>query len=617
MTLRISAPGQSPAELPLEVLVNSTAVLAIKGAGKTYTGSVLAEELLERRIPVVVLDPTGAWWGLRSSADGTGPGYPIVVIGGEHGDIPLEPTAGAVVADAIVEHDLSAILDLSQFDSLGRQRRFVTDFAERIHHAKAPEAKHTPLALVIDEADEFCPQRVMGEAARMVGAIERIVKRDRIRGIWTILLSQRSASVNKDVLSQCHFLIAQRTVAKRDRDAIEDWIEAQGGEAERAQMMAGIARLPVGGAWLCEPGMGIFERTQIRERRTFDSSATPKPGETRVEPSARAEVDLGRLRAAIAATATVDPAPAADGTWRTPARLALAARDARIADLEVQLRERPTVEVPVLGEDLARRILDAGTAIGTMGAEISTLGTGIITAIADADRRFGTGTLSATPTRDPAPAPALQRLGAHPVEVPAAAERDHLRDVHRVLRGARTPTAPRSAATNGTEPLTTAQQRLLNALAWWAAIGVDAVDRSQLAFAADFKATGSHLRNRLSELRGHGLIRDEGSGRVALSDAGRSAAETPTAPLTSDAVQAMVLARLTGAQRKLLTPLLAEYPHAMTRGALATRAGFEVAGSHFRNRLSELRGAGLLEEPSRNTVGAHPMLFAAPKARRR
>jgi hypothetical protein len=39
---------------------------------------------------VVIVDPKGDWWGIRSSADGKAPGLPVVILGGERGDVPLE-----------------------------------------------------------------------------------------------------------------------------------------------------------------------------------------------------------------------------------------------------------------------------------------------------------------------------------------------------------------------------------------------------------------------------------------------------------------------------------------------------------------------------------------------
>lgn len=69
-------------------------ILAKRGAGKTYTALVLVEELLGAGAQVVVADPVGVWWGPRAAANGKDPGLPIVVMGGDHGDVPLEASAG-------------------------------------------------------------------------------------------------------------------------------------------------------------------------------------------------------------------------------------------------------------------------------------------------------------------------------------------------------------------------------------------------------------------------------------------------------------------------------------------------------------------------------------------
>jgi hypothetical protein len=101
-------------ELADDVATQSIAILARRGAGKTYTASVIVEEVIRAKVPVVVLDPTGAWWGLRTSADGEKPGLPVVIFGGDHGDVPLEATAGKVIADVVIEHPGAYVVDLSR-----------------------------------------------------------------------------------------------------------------------------------------------------------------------------------------------------------------------------------------------------------------------------------------------------------------------------------------------------------------------------------------------------------------------------------------------------------------------------------------------------------------------
>lgn len=118
--------------LPLEFITSTQAILAKRRVGKSYTASVQAEEMLKAKQQIVCVDPTGAWWGLKASADGKGAGFPIAIFGGEHGDVPLEENAGEVIASAIVAERFSAILDLSLFRK-GQLNRFMGAFIETLY----------------------------------------------------------------------------------------------------------------------------------------------------------------------------------------------------------------------------------------------------------------------------------------------------------------------------------------------------------------------------------------------------------------------------------------------------------------------------------------------------
>lgn len=81
--------------IPSAALLQHVAILGKTGSGKTYTANGLVEGILDDKRRLAVVDPTGAWWGLRSSADGKAAGYPVIVLGGQHGDAPLPPESGA------------------------------------------------------------------------------------------------------------------------------------------------------------------------------------------------------------------------------------------------------------------------------------------------------------------------------------------------------------------------------------------------------------------------------------------------------------------------------------------------------------------------------------------
>lgn len=313
--------------LPAEAGTQTFAILAKRGAGKTYTAAVMVEELLNAGLHVVVVDPVGVWWGLRASADGTHEALAIVVLGGKHGIVPLDVAATEIIATLVVGEALSVVLDLSHFRK-GEQTRFMTEFAERLCHKN-----REPLHLVLDEADAFAPQRPMRGQEHLLGAVEDLVRHGRARGLGVTLVTQRATVLNNDVLTQAEVLIALRTIAQQDRDAIDAWVRVHGTPGECEALMASLPSLPIGTAWFWSPGwLDVFRRARIRRRETFDSSATPRVGASRQEPRKLAAVDLERLRQRLAGAITQASADDPHELRR------------RIAELEQTAKAQPVIE---------------------------------------------------------------------------------------------------------------------------------------------------------------------------------------------------------------------------------------------------------------------------------
>lgn len=64
---------------PDAAVTQTFGILAVRGAGKSNCAAVMAEQMWSAGLPFVVVDPVGAWWGLRSAADGKAPGLPIPI----------------------------------------------------------------------------------------------------------------------------------------------------------------------------------------------------------------------------------------------------------------------------------------------------------------------------------------------------------------------------------------------------------------------------------------------------------------------------------------------------------------------------------------------------------
>src|SRR5277367_4910255 len=102
-----------PAALPADALDDRIAIVGTAGSGKTYA----AKGLLESGARVAIVDPLGVWWGLRASADGAAPGYPVVVFGGRHADVPITAEMAAALGRLIAGQALACVVDLSDLGS--------------------------------------------------------------------------------------------------------------------------------------------------------------------------------------------------------------------------------------------------------------------------------------------------------------------------------------------------------------------------------------------------------------------------------------------------------------------------------------------------------------------
>lgn len=534
--------------LPTDTAATTTfGILGKKGRGKTYTAGVMAEGLIEAGCPVCVMDPTGVWWGLRSAASGDAPGLPVVIFGGEHADVELTATSGALLAEIVADQRFPAVLDLSELTKSARHR-FAVDFLETLYRCN-----REPLHLLIDEADEFAPQRAHAGVERLLGATEDAVRRGRVRGLGITLISQRAAALNKTVLSQVDALIVLGMTSPHDVAAIDAWVSQHASDEEARTVKESLPALPVGEGWVWSPEwLGVLRRVRIRPRRTFDSSATPRTGQRRLQPQQWARVDVAALAERIAAAGD-------QATETDPRRLR-----ARIRDLEQRLAaaaEPPPpreieVEVPVVTEEQASELDQLVGRLEQVAQTTAASAKDLATALA---RARPTGAAPAAPGEEPSSA-------AEPAQ---AAEAD-----------------PTAISDNG--GLGKAERQILVALAQH---GPRTTTQVALLTRRSHKSGG--YRNSLSRLRTAGLI--EGRGEIAITEAGLAALGGGWQPLPtgSELLEWWCRTQLGRAERTILTELVRCWPHEVSVDELATRTGYSQRSGGFRNALSRLRSLEL------------------------
>lgn len=541
--------------LPAAVLDGDIAILGRKGGGKTVTGKGLVEQLLDAKARVLILDVLGVWAGLRTSADGKKPGYPVAIFGGEHGDLPLDPGGAVLLARVLATENLPAVIDLSDL-SKAEQNRFVGAFLKELRRVN-----REALTLVLEEADVFAPQNPLGDDSKIVHAeIDWIARRGRSRGFRLITITQRPARLSKDVLTQASTLIVHKLPSPQDRDAVKAWVEGNGDRDQAREVFNTLAGLDVGEAWVYAPEHEILKRVRFPLMRTLDTSSTPRAGETRIEQKTLAQVDVGALREALT---TAVPTK----TSKDPAAAAVD-HDAR-------------AKAEAVGYE---RGVEAGFAMARQQLLV-VMNTGIDEFAVFMRKRLDT-------TRLERPNPTSRKLLSDLGALPKA---------QKPLPPISAPAGPAGGQVG--KP----HQKLLDGLAWWRAIGIDQPSLHQVGFVSGYAQGGTFDRYR-SALRSEGLIDYPTPGRIALTEAGTQSARGPSSPPSLAAFHAAVRTQLSQPHVRLFDPLLEAWPGDLSLAQLGELSGYSAGGTFDRYR-SALRSLDLIDYPRPGFARATDWLF--------
>lgn len=309
-------------ELQTQTLVGrSVAVLGITGSGKTNTAAVLIEELLSSGLPLTIVDIEGEYWGLKER-------FEVLVAGrSEHTELEIGSENAGKLAELSVKRSISIILDLSDFTQ-EESYEFLLEYFNGLWAASS--ATKQPYQIVLEEAHEFVPQ---GTRTPLKQVLTRIALRGRKRGLGIVLVSQRSAKVEKDVLTQASLLFLHRVVHPIDLRVYKDLIPLSATQVEDM-----VRKL--------QPGEAIIvynhevHTVHLRLRHTFHAGSTPTWSNV-TQPKLR-KLDAGMLKELRALTIGTGRKNSADNEQT---RLAMRVKELEEAvafkDAEIQrLREQ-------------------------------------------------------------------------------------------------------------------------------------------------------------------------------------------------------------------------------------------------------------------------------------
>ncbi len=239
-----------------KVIGRCISILGIRGSGKTNTSAVVLEEMLKYKYPMTIVDIDGEYWGLKEK-------YELLVVGNtKNADIQVNVEHARQIAGMSISKNIPVILDMSGF-LYEDTYEFLLNYMEEIWDLSAKYRK--PYEIILEEAHEFLPQGTKNDLKEI---LTRIALRGRKRGLGIIILSQRSAKVEKDVLTQAEILFMHKVVHPTDMKVYKEILPLPSKEVSKT-----ISELQVGQCVLFF-GNNI-KKIQIREQETFHAGFTP------------------------------------------------------------------------------------------------------------------------------------------------------------------------------------------------------------------------------------------------------------------------------------------------------------------------------------------------------
>lgn len=588
--------------LPTDVITRKVAFLGQTGSGKTYASMKLAELMLNLRAWMIALDPIGCWHGLRVPARVGGIAFDIPVFGGLHGDLPLDPEAGALIADAICDNKTSAILDVSQMIDAERTR-FAYAFATQLFQRMKAEPQ--PLHLFLEECQDFVPENPDPGETRMLHAFQRIAKQGRNFGMGVSFITQRPQEVSKKAINQASALFAFTMVGSQERKAMKAWMSAEGLSADMIDKT--LPALPEGECQLWSPAwLRTSARLRFLPKITADVSSTPKFGDTGADRQMK-PLDLPALRSKL--ESSIERAKA-DDPKVLHARIAELQRSLATKDKEARAAQasKPMqrIEVPMLSQEEQRLLAANEERLCAVEDEMNNIGERLREARAEFERLKGVATgkldayMQAAASSEPTSAPGGET--AIKGNNTGVATFEHLRKPRTVVKQANGRAAP-VVADGEALVLNKCERALLRVLVQRTGMKTTP---AQLSILSGYSITSSGFDRALASLRSMGLIAGPGEALAATGDGIAMIGIEPRYPTGEDLLD-MWVEKLPKAERKMLLVVHSDYPDAISKETLSERSGYSMTSSGFDRALAVLRNLQLID---RGEIRASAAFFA-------
>lgn len=221
-----------------EIAGKSMGVLGTTGSGKSTTARTLVEQLLITKVPFTIADIENEYAAIKELGE--------VILAGPESDfgriqldvkLTNEKEAYALGRRAYL-HGLSVVLLLGELDDDVR-KLFLRAYCTAMFEAASNPDTRMMHKLVLEEAHEYVPQTGLSKEDPLRLTLLRLAKRGRKRGIDLVVISQRPANVDKDVLTQCQIFLAHYVTYATDIATYKTVFKADDLETRLSAMKAG------------------------------------------------------------------------------------------------------------------------------------------------------------------------------------------------------------------------------------------------------------------------------------------------------------------------------------------------------------------------------------------
>lgn len=242
-----------------DVLTGRGFITGKSGSGKSNTASVIVEELLDRNLPLLIVDTDGEYTGLTEA-------YDLLHVGrGSDCDLELSAEDAGQLPTYALEDRVPILLDLSTYLEADETEAVLYEAIKALFDAE--QDHRIPFLILLEEAHEFVPQQGGRGRSDLQTLLVRVAKRGRKRGLGICCLSQRPASVDKDYITQCDWFVWHRLTWENDTAVVGRILGTDTAET--------VQSLGDGEAIVQTDWDETTERVQFRRKRTADAGSTP------------------------------------------------------------------------------------------------------------------------------------------------------------------------------------------------------------------------------------------------------------------------------------------------------------------------------------------------------